>query len=129
MDNIDLLLESLDSQFEQNDTGEENFPANTPDENQACGSSQEDIEDNCLSKDPEFQKLKKGVSTKYSNYGYEIHKQLKEKARSSHDSPRGSTTTWKSKSTEKPEQGSLSAPQPLAKSDVYAEPIFGLRLV
>lgn len=130
MDNIEFLLQSLDSQTEEtNDAGKDSsttneiFPEDFSDDDAAT-----DVQPKCS----ELEDDKKNASKKYSEYGYSIHKRLKEitERKSSGDSL-ASKSSWKvNTSTTNTKRDQLSAPaQVQANKDVYAEPIFGLRLM
>ncbi|XP_065201499.1 protein MCM10 homolog isoform X2 [Planococcus citri] len=131
MDNIDLLLESLDSHVTKNDAEEEDIFTNAfEDRNTSLNLSFENDSDS-LPKGTEIETAKKSVAKKYSEYGYEIHRQLKEKLKASQSQDRFEThaTSWKSQSSENKKNNTLSVTQTVIKNDVYAEPIFGLRLI
>lgn len=128
MDNIESLLQDLDAHLAEEVSQENDFLN--------VGQNAENATDNKVvtqNSKPETSSSseisKKQFSAKYSDFGYDVHKKLKEsrQERSDYSGPKSS---WTNKATQE-KTNQLSAPNTIVtgKTDVYAEPVFGLRLM
>lgn len=142
MDNIEFLLQSLDSETDGNEVSFKNeqpseiasiaFETEKTPLDSSVTSAQHDLlpnfADSVFKNDYDFEITKKQLSSKYSGSGNEIHKKLKENERSRYEYDGGKQQTWSSKRSQ---EGSreLNVSSPNVKQDVYAEPVFGLRLM
>lgn len=142
MDNIEFLLQSLNSEFDGNDDiGSNNthseissISPKSQTENTLSESSTglhvtpSSIADSVFKNDYDFEITKKQLSSKYSASGNEIHKKLKENERSRFEYKDDKPQTWNSKRAQESSR-ELAVSSPSVKQDIYAEPVFGLRLM
>ncbi len=144
MDNIDFVLENLESPPVENDFNVIDDllqSLNTPQTEIIEKSTKIDHKQSPIDEDPivpkklfnrtdekeySFDDLKKNTSSKYNDYGSVIHKYLKENRQSQFDSP---VSSWNVNTKPKEKSTVLSVTTSPVKNDVYAEPIFGLRLM
>lgn len=145
MDNIEFLLQSLNSETDgNNDTGSNNdthseilsILSESKTENTTSDSSTSirkhdthlNVSDSVFKSDYDFEITKKQLSSKYSVSGNEIHKKLKENEKSRFECKNSQQQTWSSRRSQESSR-ELAVSSPSVKQDVYAEPVFGLRLM